>query len=104
MAVEMPAYSTIYNTLKSLATQEATVTRDHAHDKELHGFLQFDSMQNYTRQRSHRVGHTNRMNIGIAATYCELEGVGIDAPISKIGESVLQRISMLNLVLGSFLP
>lgn len=76
---EMSTYSTIYNTLKSLATHEASITQDHARDKTLHGFLQFDNVQNYTRQRDHHVGRTNKMNIGIAATYCELEGIDIDA-------------------------
>jgi hypothetical protein len=41
------------------------------------GFLQFDNVQNYTRQRDHRIGRTNRMNISIAATYCKLERVDL---------------------------
>lgn len=76
---DMPSYSTVYNALKGLAVHEATVTAAHANDPTKLGFLQFDNVQNYSRQRDHRIGRANKMNTGIAATYCELEDVDITA-------------------------
>jgi hypothetical protein len=76
---DMPAYSTIYNALKGLAAHEATITAACASDTKKWGFLQFDNVQNYTRQRDHRIGRVNKMNIGIAATYCEFEDIDLKA-------------------------
>ena len=76
---DMPAYSTIYNSLKGLAAHEAIITAAHASDAQKWGFLQFDNVQNYTRQRDQRIGRVNKMNIGIAATYCEFEDVDLNA-------------------------
>ena len=42
---DMPAYSTIYNTLKGLAAHEATITAAHGSDAQKWGFLQFDNVQ-----------------------------------------------------------
>lgn len=76
---EMPAYSTIYNSLKGLSAHEGSVTLKIGQDPTKWGFLQFDNVQNYARQRDHRIGRANKMNIGIAATYCELDNVDIKA-------------------------
>lgn len=73
----MPAYSTIYNALKGLSLHEADVTLAHATDLTKLGFLQFDNVQNYSRKRDQRIGYSNKMNVGTAGTYCELEGVDI---------------------------
>jgi hypothetical protein len=76
---DIPAYTTIQNALKGLAAHESLIVKAHAKDPTKLGFLQFDNVQNYTRQRDHRIGRMNKMNIGIAATYCELEGVDLAA-------------------------
>ncbi|KAF8811788.1 hypothetical protein BYT27DRAFT_7336050 [Phlegmacium glaucopus] len=76
---EMPAYTTIYNSLKGLAEHAAEITYNHGRDKLKMGFLQMDNVQNYHRQRDQRMGRINKMNVGIAATYCELEGISVDA-------------------------
>ena len=60
---EMPADSTMYNTLKGLATYEATITAAHASNPNKWGFLKFDNVQDYTRQRDHRIGRVGKMNI-----------------------------------------
>ena len=73
----MPAYGTLQHALKGLAAHEALIVKAHAKDPTKVGFLQFDNVQNYTRQRDHQIGSTNKMNIGIAATYCKLEGVDL---------------------------
>lgn len=76
---EMPSYSTVYNSLKGLSIHEGSVTFEIGHDSTKWGFLQFDNVQNYARQRDNRIGRTNKMNIGIAATYCELEDIDLTA-------------------------
>lgn len=72
---EMPAYTTIRRALKGLSDHEAAVTLAHGQDPTTTGFLQSDNVQNYLRQRDPRIGRTNTMNVGLAATYIELEGV-----------------------------
>ncbi|KAM6491593.1 hypothetical protein JOM56_012985 [Amanita muscaria] len=76
---EMPAYSTIYNALKGLSTHAAAVTAAHGRDPTTCGFLQIDNTQHYKRQYDLRIGRTNQMVIGIAATYSELAGVEVSA-------------------------
>lgn len=76
---EMPAYTTVQNALKGLANHEKLLTKAHARDLMKLGFLQFDNVQNYSRKRDHRIGSSNKMNIGIAATYCELEDPDLSA-------------------------
>jgi hypothetical protein len=73
---EIPAYSTVYN---ALATHKTTITAAHSSNPNKWGFLQFDNVQNYGRQRDHRIGRVNKMNIGIAATYCEFEDINFTA-------------------------
>lgn len=72
---DMPAYSTVSRALKGLSEYEAAITLDHGQDPTKFRVLQFDNVQNYLRQRDHRIGRQNKMNIGLAGTYIELEGV-----------------------------
>ena len=100
---DMPAYSTIYNTLKGLAAHEASLTAAHASDEQKWGFLQFDNVQNYTRQRDHRIGRENKMNIGIAATYCEFEDVDLkaadlDDKIRRVAENKREKLTVEQLL------
>ncbi|KAF8872739.1 hypothetical protein BD779DRAFT_1708992 [Infundibulicybe gibba] len=76
---EMPAYSTISRALKGLSDHEATITLAHGRNPIKCGMLQFDNVQNYLRQRDPRIGRENKMNVGLAATYIELEAVDPDA-------------------------
>jgi hypothetical protein len=73
----MPAHTTVHNALKGLAANETLITKAHTKDPTKLGFLQFDNVENYTRQRDHQIGRTNQMNIGITATYCKLEDVDL---------------------------
>ena len=43
------------------------------------GFLQFNKVQNYTRQRDHRIGCVSKMKIGIEATYCKFNDINLKA-------------------------
>ena len=70
----MPSYSAIYKTMRSLAEQEAAVTKAHGRDPTKWGIIRLDNVQQYIRQRDMRIGCENKMQIGIAATYFENEG------------------------------
>ncbi|KAH6899125.1 hypothetical protein BKA70DRAFT_1314453 [Coprinopsis sp. MPI-PUGE-AT-0042] len=71
----MPAYSTLRAILIALGSHGKSLIAAHASDPTKAGFLQFDNVQNYLRVRDFRFGRSNTLNIGIAATYCTLEGV-----------------------------
>lgn len=69
----MPSYSSVYSTLRQLADQEGTVTRAHGCDPKKWGLMRIDNVQQYIRQRDLRIGREHRMQIGIAATYFEMD-------------------------------
>lgn len=71
----MPAYSTVSKTLLGLSDQAASDTLAHGLDPTKCGKIVFDNVQNYHRQRDFRIGRENKLNIGMAATYIELEDV-----------------------------
>jgi Family of unknown function (DUF6589) len=75
----MPAYSTVYRALKGLSAHESEVTLTHGRNPTKWGMIQFDNVQNYLRQRDARIGRENKMNVGMAAIYVELEGVDLAA-------------------------
>lgn len=60
--------------MKSLAQQEAEVTKSVGRDPTKYGIIRLDNVQQYIRQRDLRIGRENKMQIGIAATYFEIEG------------------------------
>jgi hypothetical protein len=70
----MPAYSSVSRALRSLADQEAEVTRAVGRDPTKWGILRLDNVQQYIRQRDLRIGRENKMQIGVGATYFETEG------------------------------
>ncbi|KAF6749148.1 hypothetical protein DFP72DRAFT_1014734 [Ephemerocybe angulata] len=76
---DMPAYTTIYKAVKHLGKQESAATLARGRDPKVVGVIQFDNVQNYTKQRDHRVGRVNHMNIGMAGTFYELEDVNVEA-------------------------
>jgi hypothetical protein len=73
----MPAYSTIYQALKGLSANESELAMAHGQNPTKWGTIQFDNVQNYLRQRDARIGRENKMNVGVAALYVELEDVDI---------------------------
>jgi hypothetical protein len=70
---EMPAYSTISRALSGLSSHEAKVTLTQAQDPTSVPALQIDNVQNYLGQRDLRIGRENKMNVGIAGIYIEVE-------------------------------
>lgn len=76
----MPAYSSVYNALRSLAQQEARILKMIGFDPFKFGILYMDNVQQHVRQRDLRIGRENHMQIGIAATYFEIEGCKVPGP------------------------
>ena len=72
----MPSYSSIYRTLRSLADQETAATQAHGRDASKWGIMWIDNVQQYIRQRDLRIGRENQMKVGIAATYFEIDPEG----------------------------
>ncbi|TEB22269.1 hypothetical protein FA13DRAFT_1600942, partial [Coprinellus micaceus] len=71
----MPAWTTISKALNHLGKFQGELVRSLGRDPKLVGFIQTDNVQNYLRMRDERIGSANTMNIGLAATYCQVPGV-----------------------------
>jgi hypothetical protein len=69
----MPAYSTISHALSGLSTHEATLTITHAQDPTTVCGLQVDNVQNFLHQCDLWIGRENKMNIGLAGIFIEVE-------------------------------
>jgi hypothetical protein len=70
---EMPAYSTISRALSGLSSHEAKLTLTQAQDPTSVPALQIDNVQNYLGQRDLCIGQENKMNVGVAGIYIEVE-------------------------------
>lgn len=75
----VPAYSTILRAMRVLSDREGEDTLAHGLDPSTIGVIRLDNVQNYHRQRDPGIGRENRLNIGLAATYFEVEDVNISA-------------------------
>ncbi|KAF6759280.1 hypothetical protein DFP72DRAFT_961391 [Ephemerocybe angulata] len=71
----MPTYNTVTQSLRLMANHQALAIQEHGRDTTKTGFIVLDNVQNYHRPRDPRMGSGNRMNIGLAATYCEVSGI-----------------------------
>ena len=60
--------------MRCLADLETAAAQAHGRDPTKWGIIRLDNVQQYIRQRDLRIGHENKMQIGIAATYFETEG------------------------------
>ncbi|KAJ6529412.1 hypothetical protein DFH09DRAFT_934780 [Mycena vulgaris] len=81
----MPSYSTIYNNLKGLSTEEALVTINHGRDPTKAGILLFDNVQNLARVRDLRIGRENHMNVGMSGLWVEA-GTNIDVSVFDLND------------------
>ncbi|KAF9232804.1 hypothetical protein BU15DRAFT_80791 [Melanogaster broomeanus] len=69
------SYGAVYRCLQELSEQEAKAVVEVGRDLSQGGVIVLDNVQNYLIQRDARIGRTNKMNVGIAAMYIELEGM-----------------------------
>jgi hypothetical protein len=76
---ETPVYSTVYNTMRALSDEEAGVIRALGSDLTKWGVMRIDNVQNFLPQQDKRIGRGNKMTIGIAGTYMELDNFDIKA-------------------------
>jgi len=99
----MPSYSTIYKTLRSLANQETIITKEVGRDPTKWGILRLDNVQQYVHQRDLRIGRENKMNIGIGATYFEIEdfkpvAADLDDKLARIAENKRKDLTVEQLL------
>ena len=78
---EMPSYSSIVRAMQALSQHEASVTLAHGRDANTLGAIVYDNVQNYHIQRDQAIGRENRLNIGLAATYYEVDIDDIDISV-----------------------
>lgn len=76
----MPSYSSTLKAMRALSEHEASVTLEHGTRSDTIGIIRLDNVQNYLLQRDPSIGRENKMNVGLAATYYEidLDSVNID--------------------------
>ncbi|KAF8166678.1 hypothetical protein BJ912DRAFT_1092378 [Pholiota molesta] len=75
---DMPSYNSVIRSMDALSECEAALTLSHGLDPSTIGVIRLDNVQNYLVQRDTAIGRQNRLNIGLAATYYEIELDGID--------------------------
>jgi len=73
-----PAYSSVIRAMRTLSEHEGAVTLAHGSDPGTIGIIRLDNVQNYLLQRDPAIGRENRLNIGLAATYYEIDVADID--------------------------
>ena len=89
----LPSYATVLRAMRALSHHEATMTLAHAQDPATIGIIRLDNVQNYLLQRDPEIGRENKLNIGIAATYYEVDCDGLDLSIFELStqQEVLDR-------------
>ncbi|KAF8185692.1 hypothetical protein BJ912DRAFT_1060520 [Pholiota molesta] len=81
---EMPSYGSVIRAMRSLSEHEAAVTLEHGRDPNSIGIIRLDNVQNYLLQRDHAIGRENQLNIGLAATYYEINLDGTDINVFNL--------------------
>ena len=71
----MPMYSTVLRAMRILSEHEAAITLAHGQDPNSIGVIRLDNVQNYLLQCRPGIGRESKLNIGLAATYYEVEDV-----------------------------
>ena len=82
----LPSYSSTRRAMRALSDHEATVTLTHGQNPDTIGVIRLDNVQNYLLQRDPAIGRENKLNIGLAATYYEIDGTGIDISVFDLSK------------------
>jgi hypothetical protein len=97
----MPSYSSIYKTLRSLADQEARVTRDVGRDLSKWGSMRIDHVQQWIQMQDLRIGQESRMLVGVATTYFEIDpdlfvlgAADLDDKLARIAENKRRHVTV----------
>ena len=77
----MPSYSATLKAMRALSEHEAAVTLEHGSRADTLGVIRLDNVQNYLIQRDPGIGRENKLNIGLAATYYEVDDSEIDVAV-----------------------
>lgn len=74
---ETPVYSTVYNMMQPLSDEEAGVIQALGSDLTKWGVMHIDNIQNFLPQQDKQIGCGNKMTIGIAGMYMELDNFDV---------------------------
>ncbi|KAH7920579.1 hypothetical protein BV22DRAFT_996910, partial [Leucogyrophana mollusca] len=93
------AWSTVRRALQEMSRQEEKRVRECGRELANWGVLVTDNVQNYLLQRDARIGRTNTMNVGLAATYVELEDIDpkaydLDDKQRRLTESTRSKLTV----------
>jgi hypothetical protein len=92
------AYSTVIRMLKSLSLQEAVMVKLWTRSYQ----MECSYVQNYLFQRDQIISRTNKMNVGLAATYIEIKDIDpkaydLDGKLRRVDNSILSLQWLLTL-------
>lgn len=106
----MPSYGATLKAMRALSEHEAAVTLEHGSRADTLDVIRLDNVQNYLIQRDPGIGRENKLNIGLAATYYEVDGEEIDIAVFDLDDkqcflaegkhrdlTVQKRLTMLTL-------
>ena len=77
----MPLYSATLKAMHALSEHEAAVTLEHGSRADTLGVICLDNVQNYLIQWDLGIGQENKLNIGLMATYYEVDDSKIDVTV-----------------------
>ena len=82
----LPSYPTVLRAMRALSEHEAAITLAHGRNPNTIGIIRLDNVQNYLLQRDPAIGRENKMNIGIAATYYEVDCSELDQSVFDLSQ------------------
>lgn len=77
------SYNATYATLARFSAQRAAYLKVAGRDRKIGLMMRFDNVQEYTKDREHRMGRENVMKIGVAGTVSEMIEYELDAVDAK---------------------
>ena len=77
----LPSYTSVLRVMCALLDHEAAVTLAHGRDPNTIGIFCLNNIQNYLLQRDPAIGQKNKLNIGLAATYYEVDSSSLDQSV-----------------------
>ena len=98
---DMPAYNTIMQAMRVLSEREAATTLLHGTDPDSVGVIRLDNVQNYLIQRNPAIGRENKLNVGLSATYYEVDGISphvfdLNAKRERLAENKRKDLTVNN--------
>jgi hypothetical protein len=99
-----PSYPTTLKALVGLSEKSGILCKDFGLDPGAWFFIVLDNVQNYIRRRTHRLGHENWMNLGMAGTmWVRLFGAKPDVFDYKVKQKLIAACNLSEITTGRLL-